>query len=181
LSDWLLAASLLLLLFMAWRAIVVVQRYHRTDYGNRWLNWLEGLNRLFCLKFHRLVHDPFELPASGPALVVANHLSGLDALLLIAISNRPLRFMIAREHYNWPGLTWWIVRGVRKRRCVMPSLHSSRVRSWRSSPTAEFTCPTIRHDASREAPPGSRPGPVVLSTPRSSRGLWERAISCRRW
>lgn len=105
-SGWLLAALLLLALFLLWRAIVVVQRYHRTDYGNRWLNWLEGLNRLFCLKFHRLEHDPLRLPASGPALVVANHLSGLDALLLIAISNRPLRFMIAREHYHWPGLTW---------------------------------------------------------------------------
>ncbi|MFN2119396.1 MAG: lysophospholipid acyltransferase family protein [Anaerolineales bacterium] len=104
--GWLFTVLTLLVLLLAWRGIVIVQRYHRTDYGNRWLNWLEGLNRLFCLKFHRLEHDPLELPDTGPALVIANHLSGLDALLLIAISNRPLRFMIAREHYNWPGFTW---------------------------------------------------------------------------
>jgi 1-acyl-sn-glycerol-3-phosphate acyltransferase len=65
LSDWLLAASILLSLFLVWRVIVVVQRYHRTDYGNRWLNWLEGLNRLFCLKFHRLEHDPSSCPPAG--------------------------------------------------------------------------------------------------------------------
>lgn len=105
-SGWLLPALLLLAVLLAWRAAKAVQRYHRTDYGSRWLNWLEGLNRLFCLKFHRLEHDALELPATGPAVVVSNHLSGLDALLLIAISNRPLRFMIAREHYNWPGFNW---------------------------------------------------------------------------
>ena len=105
-SGWFFPLLIFLVLLMAWRVIVVGQRYHRTDYGNRWLNWLEGFNRLFCLRYHRLEHDPLELPDTGPALVVANHLSGLDALLLIAMSNRPLRFMIAREHYNWPGFTW---------------------------------------------------------------------------
>lgn len=105
-SGWLLPLLAVFAALLAWRVLVIVRRHHRTDYGSAWLNWLEGLNRLFCLRFHRLEHDPLVLPGSGPAIVVANHVSGLDALLLIAMANRPLRFMIAREHFNWPGFTW---------------------------------------------------------------------------
>lgn len=103
-SDWLLPFLLIVFVPVAWLAVVIVQRHHRTDYGSRWLNWLEGLNRLFCHQFHRLECDDLDLPESGPAVVVANHVSGLDALLLIAASTRPLRFMIAREQYNIPVL-----------------------------------------------------------------------------
>jgi len=78
----------------------------RADWGRGWLNTLDGLNRIFCRRFHRLhaVHLP--LPKHGAALVVANHVSGLDPLLLIAASERPLRFIIAREQYERFGLHW---------------------------------------------------------------------------
>ena len=46
------------------------------------------------------------MPARGGALVVSNHVSGLDPLLLIAASPRPLRFLIAREEYERWWLTW---------------------------------------------------------------------------
>jgi 1-acyl-sn-glycerol-3-phosphate acyltransferase len=46
------------------------------------------------------------LPEHGPALVVSNHVSGLDPLLLIATAQRPLRFIIAREQYERFGLNW---------------------------------------------------------------------------
>lgn len=79
---------------------------NRADWGRPWLNALDGLNRIFCRRFHRLrpVHLP--LPAHGPVLVVANHVSGLDPLLMIAASHRPLRFLIAREQYRRFGLQW---------------------------------------------------------------------------
>jgi len=76
------------------------------DWGGRWLNGLDGLNRVFCRRYHRLSCEPLPLPAEGPALVVANHLSGLDPLLLLAASPRPLRFIIAKEQYHRFGLTW---------------------------------------------------------------------------
>jgi 1-acyl-sn-glycerol-3-phosphate acyltransferase len=74
------------------------------DWGNPWINRLDGLNRLFCRHFHRLDHADLPLPARGGALLVSNHVSGLDPLLLIAASRRPLRFLIAREEYE----RWWL-------------------------------------------------------------------------
>jgi len=47
-----------------------------------------------------------DLPPGGPAVVVSNHVSGLDPLLLIAAADRPLRFIIAREQYVRPCLHW---------------------------------------------------------------------------
>lgn len=76
------------------------------DWGHPVLNWLDGLNRMFCHRYHRLQADPVPLPERGGALLVANHVSGLDPLLMIAACRRPLRFMIATEEYHRFGLTW---------------------------------------------------------------------------
>lgn len=86
--------------------IRICEKANKVDWQNTWLNRLDGLNRLFCQRFHRLSDELIELPTSGPAIVVANHSSGLDPLLLLAACNRPLRFLIAREEYNRLGLTW---------------------------------------------------------------------------
>ncbi len=94
----LLALSLLLL----WGA----KRANEVDWGHRWVNVIDGGLRLFCRYYHGLRGDTLSLPPSGPAIVVANHISGLDPLLLIAASRRPLRFMIAREEYERFGLQW---------------------------------------------------------------------------
>ena len=81
-------------------------KHQKTDWGKNWLNALDGLNRLFCWRYHRLSPEFLDLPESGGAIVASNHLSGLDALLLIAAAKRPLRFMIAHEQYNRFGLKW---------------------------------------------------------------------------
>lgn len=82
------------------------RRPDRPDWGKRWLNCLDRLNQWFCRRYHRLTFSPIPLPVAGPAVVVANHVSGLDGLLVIAASPRPLRFIIAREEYRRFGLTW---------------------------------------------------------------------------
>ncbi|HXW17524.1 MAG TPA: AMP-binding protein, partial [Candidatus Acidoferrales bacterium] len=44
------------------------------------------------------------IPERGGALFVANHLSLVDALLLISSTDRAIRFMIFEEIYNHPGI-----------------------------------------------------------------------------
>lgn len=88
------------------RLMRALERRNVADWGRPWLNRLDGLNRILCRRFHRLNHPPLDLPATGAALVVANHVSGLDPLLMIAASPRPLRFIIAREQYDRWFLRW---------------------------------------------------------------------------
>lgn len=89
-----------------WWAKKQLLTFSRADWGNSWLNALDGLNRIFCRRFHRMRSTHVPLPARGPALVVANHISGLDPLLMIAACHRPLHFLIAREQYERFGLRW---------------------------------------------------------------------------
>ncbi len=53
-------------------------------------------------RFERI--GPSRIPPKGPVIVVANHTSGLDPLVLQASSpRRVIQFMMAREYYNlWP-------------------------------------------------------------------------------
>ncbi len=81
-------------------------RASKAEWGRPWINRLDGINRLFCRRFHRLRHGQLRLPAQGPAIVASNHVSGLDPLLLLAAARRPLRFLIAREWYDLWFLGW---------------------------------------------------------------------------
>ncbi|MDT8311251.1 MAG: lysophospholipid acyltransferase family protein [Methylophaga sp.] len=76
------------------------------DWGGPQVNWLDGWIRILCRSLHGLGKQRIDLPEQGPAIVVANHISGLDPLLLIAASKRPLRFLIAREEYQRFGMQW---------------------------------------------------------------------------
>lgn len=101
--PWLLASSLVVLLGYLWH---VSGKACEVEWEHGWMNHLDGFNRLFCRKYHRLGGDRIDLPAEGPAILVANHISGLDPLLMLAASRRKLRFIIATEQYRRFGLQW---------------------------------------------------------------------------
>lgn len=101
----LIIITILIVLF--WWIKRIILRANKTDWHVTWLNYLEGLNQLFCKYYHGLEYSkPIDLPKNGPAIVVSNHLSGLDGFVLIAASRRPIRFLIAREEYERFGLQW---------------------------------------------------------------------------
>jgi 1-acyl-sn-glycerol-3-phosphate acyltransferase len=47
------------------------------------------------------------IPASGPAIVAANHVSWLDPVALGSACTRPVRFLIARHVYDTPAARWF--------------------------------------------------------------------------
>ncbi len=68
--------------------------------------------RLLALLYTRVWHglrpggeDP--LPASGAAILIANHRSGLDPIVLAAHTKRIIRFLMAREYYEIGWLRWF--------------------------------------------------------------------------
>ena len=90
---------------LRWAWFKGLQRNH-ANWGAPWLNVVDGWIRLFCRRYHRVNFAFLNLPSHGGAIVVANHVSGLDPLLVIAASLRPVRFLIAREQYERFGLRW---------------------------------------------------------------------------
>jgi len=53
----------------------------------------------------RIVHDE-RLPTTGPAVLVCNHVSFVDAVLLMAASPRPIRFLMDHQIFKIPVLGW---------------------------------------------------------------------------
>ena len=47
-------------------------------------------------------------PASGPVIVVSNHLSDLDPLVVGAALRRRVAFMAKHELFKVPGVGWWV-------------------------------------------------------------------------
>jgi 1-acyl-sn-glycerol-3-phosphate acyltransferase len=57
--------------------------------------------------FYRFrVRGDEHLPVQGPAIVVANHVSFVDAILLMAASPRPIRFVMDHRIFAVPVLGW---------------------------------------------------------------------------
>jgi 1-acyl-sn-glycerol-3-phosphate acyltransferase len=108
--DLLNITAIIILIIFLWlliRAFKAIKAAQQTDWGSSGMNFIDGFNRLFCKYYHRLQYTPIELPAQGAAILVANHISTLDPLLLVAATRRPLRFLIAREYYELFGLKWF--------------------------------------------------------------------------
>ncbi len=67
----------------------------------------DRLNRFICWAMYQ-VHRPSQppLPADGPVLLVSDHSSFNDPMVLAATAGRPIIFLTAREVYELPCLRW---------------------------------------------------------------------------
>lgn len=102
-----IAVTLLCLFIILWAWFVHRSKaFALVDWGHPHANFVDGSVRWYCRSFHRMPEIEIPLPETGPAIVVANHISGIDPFVLITASKRPLRFLVAREQYNRPGQHW---------------------------------------------------------------------------
>ncbi len=68
---------------------------------------LDRLNRLICRVLYQVTPlSPSPLPQSGPVLLVSDHSSYSDPMVLAATANRPIIFLTAREVYHRRDLRW---------------------------------------------------------------------------
>ncbi len=81
--------------WLAWR----VSRRPRS--AVRWLVYLT-VRLTYRLRLGGTAH----IPARGAALVVCNHVSFMDALVIGGASRRPLRFLMDKPIYDSPWLNW---------------------------------------------------------------------------
>jgi 1-acyl-sn-glycerol-3-phosphate acyltransferase len=66
---------------------------------------LQAFDVCFARIYHRVnVLSPQRLPKQGPAILICNHVSGLDPMLIQAVCPRLIVWMMAREYYEIPVL-----------------------------------------------------------------------------
>lgn len=64
-------------------------------------------DKLMARVWHRtVVLKHYPLPEAGPAILVCNHTSGLDPLLIQSVTRRVIVWMMAKEYYHIKALTW---------------------------------------------------------------------------
>jgi len=72
------------------------------EFAMRFVSWLL-VRTLYRLKLHGIEKN---VPDEGPALIVCNHVSYMDALLLAASIPRPVRFVMYYKIFNIPVMSW---------------------------------------------------------------------------
>lgn len=90
----------LLLLAAIVNAFVAVYIFSTVpEFAMRFIIWIVGHT------IYRIRHEDLDnIPDSGPALIVCNHVSYIDALILAGAVRRPIRFVMYRQFYEWPIL-----------------------------------------------------------------------------
>ncbi len=83
-------------------AVVAIYIYTLVpEFLMRFLSWIV-INTLYRLKVEGLD----KVPDDGPALLVCNHVSFMDALIVGGTVRRPVRFVMYYKIFQWPFLSW---------------------------------------------------------------------------
>lgn len=103
------------------------------------VRWARRLVHYYLGGYHRVeMPTANTIPRQGPAILVCNHVSSLDPVILQAATPRLLTWMIAREYYEVRGLKWFFEaigaipvdrsgRDLAATRTALRSLHEGRV------------------------------------------------------
>jgi 1-acyl-sn-glycerol-3-phosphate acyltransferase len=67
--------------------------------------WIRFLTPVF---FKIRLEGQEHFPKEGPFIVVSNHVSFIDWLLLMSLSPKPIRFVIDHNYYYAPGMPFWL-------------------------------------------------------------------------
>ncbi|MBI4342024.1 MAG: 1-acyl-sn-glycerol-3-phosphate acyltransferase [Candidatus Omnitrophica bacterium] len=81
-------------------------RDQTTSGGQRYRGVRWTLRQLGFGFFRLRVHGLEEIPGRGGVILAGNHPSVLDGILLLILSPRPVRFLVAEELFNHPLLRW---------------------------------------------------------------------------
>jgi 1-acyl-sn-glycerol-3-phosphate acyltransferase len=66
------------------------------------------LDQYYIGGYHDIrLNTPCTLPDTGPAILVCNHISGLDPTVLQAISHRLITWMMAKEYFDVRAMRWF--------------------------------------------------------------------------
>jgi hypothetical protein len=88
-------------------AVVAVYVYSLVpEFLLRFLSWL-----LVSVVYRVNKRSTDMIPQQGAALIVANHVSFVDALVLMAMSPRPIRFVMDHRIFRVPVLSWLFRQG----------------------------------------------------------------------
>ena len=79
---------------------------------NAWIKIEQALVRLFIwvmahTVYQLRVQNADRVPTNGGALLIANHISYVDALFILAVLKRPVRIIMSRKMYDLPVLNWF--------------------------------------------------------------------------
>ncbi len=91
-----LAVAIANLLVATWIFTIV------PEFAMRFVSWLL-VRALYRLELHGIERH---VPDEGPALLVCNHVSYMDALILSASVPRPVRFVMYYKIFNVPVMSW---------------------------------------------------------------------------
>ena len=72
-------------------------------------SFYRACNRFIVKALYRTSFSGFEqIPKRGPAIIIANHVSYVDGMIIQAACNRPVRFVIDEFIYKTPGIHYFM-------------------------------------------------------------------------
>ncbi len=74
------------------------------DYGTREANLIIGFVTWLLKKYHGLGEQKIHLPSTGGVIIVANHVSSIDAFAILGSSERVVRALATSNYNHIPGV-----------------------------------------------------------------------------